>query len=521
MNPEPSMDIESAAPSPADRLRGVARRTVSARHLLAAALLVLLTANQLLLHFLDVELPIAVAAFAAGAGLLLLMLRLPLADEPRIGLGRLAGCLAVALVILALGGEGRLVYANTDWQIRDAVLRDLTLYSWPYAYTGRGAVELLRAPIGMYLLPAVAGKAGGVAVAEAAMLAQNAVLLGIVLALGSLLAETARARLVLLVVAIVFSGLDFLAMLRIDAAHALDATSHLDQWSPIQFSSHVTQAFWVPQHAIVGWIGAVLFLLWAKGRLPLVGFLAPLPLLALWSPLSLMGIMPFAAAAGLTTLLRRRLKVRDIAIPMLAAAAAVPALVYLQAAGDTVGIRAYPLSLPEWFFFQLIETIPFILGVALLATARRPRLLVALSATWLAAAPFIQIGGGIDFVMRASIPALAVLAALVAEALASRGGDYRADGGVSRGLLIGALAVGAITGLHEIARGLMYRPAPLTRCELVATTVAHGGPDGPAGLSTYVAPVSALPEPLRPKALELVPPTTGVRCWERPWMVKR
>ena len=36
--------------------------------------------------------------------------------------GTLAACFAVAGLVLVLGGEGRLFYANTDWMVRNAVL---------------------------------------------------------------------------------------------------------------------------------------------------------------------------------------------------------------------------------------------------------------------------------------------------------------------------------------------------------------------------------------------------------------
>jgi hypothetical protein len=518
---EPIAHVEPGPPHQRERFGVLTSQSVSTRQLLAVLLLFLLAANQLLLFFLETAPAIALAAGAASATLFLFMLRLPMPDQPRVSVGRLAGCIALAGLLLVLGGEGRLAYANTDWQIRDAVLRDMTVHPWPYAYTGRGALELLRAPAGMYLMPALAGKLGGIGVAQAALLAQNAVLLGIVLALGSMLAATARARLVLAAVAVAFSGMDFLGMLSLDPATAMNMTAHLEAWGTIQFSSHITLAFWVPQHAIAGWAGAVLFLLWARGRLPLFAFLAPLPLLALWSPLALMGLMPFAAAAGFTALLRRELKAADVALPALAAALALPALLYLQAAGDSVGLRAYPLRPLGWLYFQLFETVPFILGVALLAKGRQPKLLLALAACWLAVVPFIQIGTSSDFMMRASIPALAVLAVLVAEALASSGGDYKADGRLPRALLLFTLAVGAVTGAHEVARALLYRPTPLTRCDLIETTVAHAGPKAPAGMSTYLAPVTAIPAPLRPKRVKPVARTAGVTCWERPWKVRR
>lgn len=518
---EPITVMTPAAVLSRSSIRRLSDRSVSAQHLVSLLLAALLVANQLLLSFLGVGAILGSVGLAANAGLLAFMLRAPDVEGPRISLCRLAICIALAAVIFVLAGEGRFTFANIDWQTRDAVLRDMTLYPWPYAYSGRGVVELLRAPLGMYLIPALVGKAGGTTVAEIALLVQNSVLLGIIFALGSLLAETTRARVILLIVVIAFSGMDFVAKLTASPAAAWRWTSHLDQWGMLQFSSHLTQAFWVPQHAIAGWAGAVLFLLWQRGRLPLSAFLVPLPLLALWSPLALMGLMPLAAFAGLKTLVQRRLRRSDILAPAFAAIVVIPALIYLQAASDTVGVRFFLVPPLVWSHFQFLETIPFILGVGLLAKSGRPKLLLGLVTPWLAITPLIQMGTTTDFMMRASIPALAILSVLVAEALTPGSTDYRKDGSLSRGLLIAALAIGSLTGIHEIARALANRPAPLTRCDFIQTTISHAGVEVLPKLSTYLAPVSSIPGPLRTEPVKIVPRSAGVECWERPWKVPR
>ena len=42
---------------------------------------------------------------------------------------------------------------------------------------------------------------------------------------------------------------------------------HLEQWAGLQFSGHLTQAFWVPQHALAGWFFAAFYMLWRDRRL--------------------------------------------------------------------------------------------------------------------------------------------------------------------------------------------------------------------------------------------------------------
>ena len=44
-------------------------------------------------------------------------------------MARIATCFAIGFILLLLGREGRLFYANVDWQVRDAILRDMTVHA--------------------------------------------------------------------------------------------------------------------------------------------------------------------------------------------------------------------------------------------------------------------------------------------------------------------------------------------------------------------------------------------------------
>src|SRR3546814_106374 len=163
----------------------------------------------------------------------------------------------VALAIFVLGGEGRFFYASPDWQVRDSVLRDLVVYPWPFAYSFDRHVELLRAPLGMYLLPAISGKAFGLRAADLALLIQNSLLLTLIFGLGSMLFTTSRARARALVIVIFFSGMDVIGQLLQWHVNGHPFPDHIEQWGITQYSSHITQASWVPLHALAGWLGAV------------------------------------------------------------------------------------------------------------------------------------------------------------------------------------------------------------------------------------------------------------------------
>lgn len=471
---------------------------------LTAALAAWLGFTQLLLwRFLDI---MPLWAYATALGLLALLC----GGILRHGLGRhgpgpatlFTGFLA-ALLLLILGGEGRFLYANIDWQVRLAVLNDMTANPWPFVYTVREAPDVLRAPIGMFLVPALIGKALGPRAAEIALLLQNSAILGTLLALGSTLFETRRAKLVALAVVIGFSGLDALGRILFRGG----LSDHLENWAYLQFSSTITLAFWVPNHAISGWIGAVCYLLWRADKLSLGSFLALLPLTALWSPLGLLGAMPFAALAGVRALLTRAIRPPDIALPALATLLAIPALVYLGAAPEGVGLQLKSLLPFQWGMIELLEILVYAIPLALLWRSNRfgADTLVLLT-LWLLAIPFVQIGASTDFMMRGSIVALTILAVMTADAVMQPG--------KARWWLIAMLLIGSVTGLTEIRRTLAWPPAPQVRCSFFKAW-DQSFDDFPKG--SYIAPLTDMPALVRPINPAPISAQEPARCWDGHW----
>jgi hypothetical protein len=471
---------------------------------LLAFLVAWLGLDQLLLwRFLDVA-PLwgYVVGMAVVAGLCITAVRVsPSAPGP--GVRTVAVCFALSLIVLILGGEGRLLYANIDWQVRLAALRDMAVNPWPFVYASPAESDVLRAPVGMFLLPSLAFKALGNRAGDMALLVQNSILLTVVMALASQLFATRRAKLCALLAFLCFSGMDVIGDLVLNGM----VGEHLEDWMGLQYSATITQAFWVPQHALAGWIGALGYMLWRTDRLPLCLYLAVLPLTALWSPLGLMGAMPFALLAGVRTIMAGRLGARDILLPALSSLLVVPSLLYMVAAGDAVGLRLQPLPPTQWLTFQAIETLPYLIPLFLARTALRlGRDTLWIIALWLAFIPIVQIGWSIDFMMRASATALALLAVMVADHLAATP-DKRV-------WLIAVLAIGSLTGAKEIRRALVHPPAPEVRCS-VAQAWDQSFSDFPKG--TYLAPLRDMPAPVRPESPALVPTTPLPRCWDGDW----
>lgn len=489
-------------------------RGLRAPQLLAAMVALIGADNLLLLRFLGVTSPVLwIAAPLAFAVLLVALLRVR--DGARIPPGRLLLCLAIGIGIMALGGEGRLFYANPDWVVRYTVLADMARWPWPFAYAGVGSGPMiLRAPIGMYLLPALAGKIGGTSAMDGALLAQNGLMLGALLALGSTLFATARARRIALAVVLAFSGMDTLGEILVDPAGLLPLSHHIENWAnSLQYTANITLAFWVPQHAMIGWFGALLFLLWRTERLPLACFLAIVPVTMIWSPLGVMGTLPFAAYAGIETLLRKRLTPADIALPLVALVLAGAPVAYLQLDAGKVGFHAWLPNLAVYTVFVLLEAVPFLAAAWLGSRGGRiGRGAFALVAACLLLFPFLMVGASADFVMRASITPLAILAVLVADLLVA---------GPSRklaGFLFAVIAIGALTPAREILRAVLLDPAPIPQCDM-PTTWARSFPQ--YGRETYLASAAVVPAPLRSPRVALETPLVAGHCWSEPWAMPR
>lgn len=489
--------------------------------LLAAMLLILAAQNLLLWRFLGHS---SLWAYGFGglavAGLTYAPLRGWLGGPPSIISYRLLlFCLLLATALLLLGGQGRLFYANLDWQVRDAVLRDLTLYPWPYVYADRGELELLRAPLGIYLTPAALGKALGVGAAGIALLIQNIFLTGGFLAVASVLFETKRARIWAVTVFVLFSGMDIIGTWIVQAnSGRFEPIDHIEFWSGLQYSSHITLLFWVPQHGLAGWIGALFFLLWRQEKVKLGLLLAAVPTLALWSPLAAMGVVPFAAYAGMSELLRRRIRLFDLAVPAVAVLLAAPGLAYLAADGDSVGMRIQAPFLVQFATFTALEVLPFVAAVLILTP--RPRYGspdFVITAACLILIPFVRVGEGYDFMMRVSIPAFAILAVLVADALSrERLGQLPPFPRLVAYCLILTLLIGMATPLLELRRAFAFRPPPMTRCNLINSANQVSGLDKTSG-STYFASLEKVPALIRPADPAVIRERGRGACWSRPW----
>lgn len=449
----------------------------------------------------------------------------------RIDVFTLLVCVAAGAVLCILGGQGRLFYANPDWQIRDALLNDLVRQPWPFIYRIAHDDFVLRAPVGIYLAPALIGKVAGLGIANFAFLAQNTLILGSLFALTLIFFAGFKQRAVALVSIIIFSGLDIIgyAIKNLLLGRPFHP-DHIEHWSGLfQYSSTITQIFWVPNHCFPAFYFGALYVLWLDKRVSASLPLAAVPLLGIWSPLSMIGALPFAVHVCVKTLKNGGVNLRLIALPFLTTAISVWTIVYLQSGTEGVpvgfGLRAgsagYPVKgIATYLLFVSLEVIPFLL--VLLFSPRRPRFgvtsFVIVSAI-LFVAPLIYIGPSMDFCMRASLPALLILTVTFSDQTVHA--VYHGAitfGRAFRFSILMLLAIGSVTGILEVKRALTLPPASVT-CNLVDTWLYRQAPGDAVSFATYLAPVQSLLPIFQPmKAAVVVSGIAHNTCWTAPWI---
>ncbi len=408
-------------------------------------------------------------------------------------------------------GTHHLLYAAVDWQIRDAVLHDLATGPWPVGYVVGDVVRLLRAPLGYYMPAALAGRVGGLAVAEAALFAWTALGLALVLALLVALARQAglRARWLVLVF-LTFGGLDLLPNVFLDVTEGDGLLSYWQRggewWARIfQYSGHATLLLWVPNHALPAWIPALLLLRHARQPRFLAVAALPLAAAAAWSPLGALGAGLMTAVAALSGGLWRA----ALAGPVnwLGLLLAVPLAWFLAAGSSAIPhgalLAEHGLAvLPRLALFLGLEFGLVALAVLLLLRSR----LLAAGLLILVLLPLYVFGPGNEMTMRTGIAPLAILAVAAGAAL-------QGAAGWRRGLLAGLLLVAAL-GQGMEASILTRPPWPSSRDCSLPEAAAQSVFDA-TDWSHYVVP---WPEPelaplIAAPVMREIQPEAMARCW--------
>jgi len=373
--------------------------------------------------------------------------------------------LLVALPWLWLSGIGHFLFANADWVVRDAVLADLVQRDWPvvYADVPQGEV-LLRAPLGLYLPAAVLSKFTGVEWADLWLFGWCHLGVALVFYLLVRASQSLRDMLARVLVFVLFSGMDVVGAVLHGQYPGL--ASHMEWWAGLfQYSSHTTQLFWVPNHALPGWLAIAWLLGRTRGPLPSGYAVALVACVPLWSPLTALGLAPLFAVAMWPTGSapdRWSALVRGLLHPgalLIAGTAVFLIYPYLLLPGAALPATLATSGLPVggfWLRYVVFVILEFgLLAILLLRRDPHDRLVWA-AVIVLLTLPLVRFGPYNDLAMRASIPALAVIALRLAEWFAqrwTRDPGQREEAGASLAMLV--FAIGALTPLQEAARAMI------------------------------------------------------------------
>lgn len=390
--------------------------------------------------------------------------------RPRLSRSSALLVLGVAGLWVAMSGLVPPFHLNDDWQFRMSVLRDLSLGDWPVGYGSADQAHqnlILRFPMGFYLVPALLAKALGGSEAIGRWLLVPWTILGVVLfavlTLTATLPQTRPIRITHLIgpllLLIGFSGMDLLGWLLMRRGWP-PLGAHIEWWAGLfQYSSHTTLLFWVPNHALPGWMAGSL--VWRHRQQGLTLGAAALLMVGVvsWAPLVALGLAPLLLAC---TWRRQSIPgwIREWWNPGLLALV-LPGVFICRFL--TFGVPSGSLqmswqalgSVGGWLIlFVLFAVLEWALIALLIFRGGEGSWLLGLAAASLLALPlFPNLGGFNDLVMRGGIPAMTVLFCATLTVLTKPRvlGRYALLG---LGLI---LAIGSVTPINEMRRALVPR----------------------------------------------------------------
>ncbi len=369
---------------------------------------------------------------------------------------------------LLLSGVGGYSFQNWDHHSRNAVFRDLIEYSWPVVYHLPPHVAekfnvspdlILSYYFGFWLPSALVGKLWGWTAANFFLFLWS--LTGIILAVTLTAAKIKTSLLKTSFLIIFFSGLDIFGVFlmqnipQYQYPNLWPPIQHLEWWAgplgALQYSSFTTDLFWTFNQFIPVMLAMALFVNVCNSRslIFLVGmcfFFAPIPAL---------GMLLFVAGSffGELSALKRKTDKHVFWQAFLtfenAAGVVMGILSFLFFSTNLAGqSQTFGLSSPMILYLIFLVFEGLFLWI-ILFPANKGNWMWYVSGGSLILAPFINIGGSWDFMMRASIPTLYILMLGCGTYLVS------ANSFKIKFILLIVLAFGAVTPIYEMSRSLV------------------------------------------------------------------
>jgi len=204
----------------------------------------------------------------------------------------------IILTWILYGGVGKFGYQNFDYVKHNSIFLDLMNNSWPVLLKQGESSYYLVYYLGYYIMPALFGKIGGLAWLEIANVIQVYIALMLVWFLFLIHAPFKR-PLVLLLIFIFWGGLDLFGSYVFYQEYSHQFGEFPEWWagaSNFQFTGFSDLLYWVPQHALGGWLTTLLcFYVLQKKMWRIMPFVVALSLL--WTPFATIGLLPFLLIA--------------------------------------------------------------------------------------------------------------------------------------------------------------------------------------------------------------------------------
>ena len=373
--------------------------------------------------------------------------------------------LIIASAWCFFAGIGYFYYQSFDYHFRNAVFRDLIDYSWPVFYNKADTPMVYY--MGFWLVPAVLAKFTYIlSNLYIAFLVGNIYLFlyavfGVILLflhLGlAVKAQTFRQFLLSILIFIAFSGLDLIGY-KFFILWKQPFEYHMDWWaSIIQYSSITTDMFWVFNQFIP--TALAILLIYNERQIKNFGFLVPL--LLILAPYPTIGVGIFMVVYAVYAFCREKNKARFIkkdifSIPNIIGVFFCLPVVALYFTTNTQGINRWEffmsfIVLQRLLLFMLLE---FLLYAFVLCVRYRKDVFFITAIVSLIFIPFLRLDTQNNFCMRASQPAIILLAVFAIRFLFE---NYKEKKHQFLSLiLVIFLVIGSATPLMEFYRGFHY-----------------------------------------------------------------
>lgn len=374
----------------------------------------------------------------------------------------LVAIIALAAVWCYFAGIGYFYYQSFDYHFRNAVFRDLINYSWPVMY------DKADTPMVYYMafwLPSAAlAKLTSLIVSSphANFIIANIylyiyALIGVILLFAelslALRAEKLKSVLPAVLAFMFFSGLDVVGTLFF-ATEKPAFDYHLDWWAIfMQYSSMTTGMFWVFNQFIP--IALLTLLIYNERRIKTFGFLLALSLFFTPYPTAGVGIfmLSYATVSFIKSPDKKSFIINDIfSIENIIGVFMLLPVIVLYFITNSGGIDRlwyiFDYTTPkQLIIFLLLE---FVLYAAVIFSQYKKDVFFLTLVVSLVLIPFLRLDRQNNFCMRASIPALVMLALYAIRFL------KESKSITPKVLLSLMLMLGAATPLMEFYRGLHY-----------------------------------------------------------------